>query len=417
MKHALLKASTVGLLIIIILPLLALMSTSSAQDSKVVRVVVGYEDEGVIGKLTTIPGIAIIKILRDLRAAVLLTPTDKLDLIKSLKGVRYVEEDGVAKALEISASSDVLWNVRMINATDVWDSYYNTYGWSALGKGIVIAVLDTGIDHGHPELRGKIAWCVNTVGTRTYTGSNLRNCADRNGHGTHVAGIIASTINNVGNAGVAPNVTLYAVKVLNDNGLGFYSDIAEGIVLAVKGPDGVPGTSDDARILSMSLGGSSNSSVLFDATRWAYEHGAVLVAAAGNEGDGNPATNNVAYPARYPWVIAVAAVDRHYNVPTWSSDGPEVDVAAPGVRVYSTYRNRGYAELSGTSMATPHVSATVALIQALRVASGKSILDPDTVYKIITATAIDIGPPGFDVYSGYGLVDAIAAVNKALNLP
>jgi subtilisin family serine protease len=85
--------------------------------------------------------------------------------------------------------------------------------------------------------------------------------------------------------------------------------------------------------------------------------------------------------------------------------------------VYSTYRNGGYAELSGTSMATPHVSATVALIQALRVASGKSILDPEIVYNVLTSTAIDIGPPGFDVYSGYGLVDAIAAVNKALSLP
>jgi subtilisin family serine protease len=167
----------------------------------------------------------------------------------------------------------------------------------------------------------------------------------------------------------------------------------------------------------MSLGGSSNSSVLFEATRWAYEHGAVLVAAAGNEGDGDPTTDNVAYPARYPWVIAVAAVDRYYNVPTWSSEGREVDVAAPGVRVYSTYKNGGYAELSGTSMATPHVSATIALIQALRVASGKNILDPDTVYEVLTSTAIDIGPPGFDVYSGYGLVDAIAAVNKALSLP
>jgi subtilisin family serine protease len=415
MKYALLKASIVGLLII--LPLLALMSTSSAQDSKVVRVVVGYEYEGVIGELATIPGIAIIKILRDLRVAVLLTPMDKLDLIKSLEGVRYVEEDGVAKVLEISASPDVLWNVQIINATDVWDSYYVTYGWSALGKGIVIAVLDTGIDYRHPELQGKVLWCAKTFGPRTYAGSDLRNCIDRNGHGTHVAGIIASTINNVGNAGVAPNVTLYAVKVLNDGGLGFYSDVAEGIVLAVKGPDGVLGTSDDARILSMSLGGSSNSSVLFEATKWAYENGAVLVAAAGNEGDGDPTTDNVAYPARYPWVIAVAAVDRYYNVPTWSSDGSEVDVAAPGVRVYSTYRNGGYAELSGTSMATPHVSATVALIQALRLASGKNILDPDTIYNVLTSTALDIGPPGFDVYSGYGLVDAIAAVNKALSLP
>lgn len=246
MKYALLKALIVGLLII--LPLPALMSAPGVQDSKVVRVVVGYEDEGVIGKLATTPGIDIIKILQALRAVVLLTPLDKLDSIKSLEGVRYVEEDGVARALEISAYSDVLWNVRMINATDVWDSYYDTYGWSALGKGVVIAVLDTGIDYRHSELQGKVLWCAKTFGPRTYMGFDLRNCMDRNAHGTHVAGIIASTINNVGNAGVAPSVTLYAVKVLNDGGLGFYSDVAEGIVLAVKGPDGVPGTSDDARI-------------------------------------------------------------------------------------------------------------------------------------------------------------------------
>ena len=414
MRFSLFRVSVVGLLTV--LALSALTSTSSTSNSSIVRIVVGYENESVVGKLVAIPDVALIKVIPDLRVAVLRAPLDKLNLIKSLEGVRYVEEDRVAEALEISTASDVLWNVQIINATDVWDSYYVTYGWKALGYGVVVSVLDTGIDYGHPELKGKIAWCVNTVGTRTYTGSNLKNCVDRNGHGTHVAGIIASTINNVGNAGVAPNVTLYAVKVLSDSGSGFYSDIAEGIVLAVKGPDGNLNTADDSRIISMSLGGSSDSGVLRDATKWAYDNGAVLVAAAGNSGDGDPSTDNVAYPARYPWVIAVAAVDSSYNVPTWSSDGPEVDVAAPGVKVYSTYKNKGYAELSGTSMATPHVSATVALIQALRLASGKNILDPDTIYNVLTSTALDIGPPGFDVYSGYGLVDALAAVNYALSI-
>jgi subtilisin len=414
MKFSLFRVSVVGLLTV--LALSALTSTSSTSNSSIVRIVVGYENESVVGKLVAIPDVALIKVIPDLRVAVLRAPLDKLNLIKSLEGVRYVEEDRVAEALEISTASDVLWNVQIINATDVWDSYYDTYGWKALGYGVVVSVLDTGIDYGHPELKGKIAWCVNTVGKRTYTGSNLKNCVDRNGHGTHVAGIIASTINNVGNAGVAPNVTLYAVKVLSDSGSGFYSDIAEGIVLAVKGPDGNLNTADDSRIISMSLGGSSDSGVLRDATKWAYDNGAVLVAAAGNSGDGDPSTDNVAYPARYPWVIAVAAVDSSYNVPTWSSDGPEVDVAAPGVKVYSTYKNKGYAELSGTSMATPHVSATVALIQALRLASGKNILDPDTIYNVLTSTALDIGPPGFDVYSGYGLVDALAAVNYALSI-
>ena len=252
-----------------------------------------------------------------------------------------------------------------------------------------------------------MVYCIYTVGTRLYKGTNLANCADRNGHGTHVAGIIAASLNNVGVAGVAPKVRLVAVKVLSDSGSGYYSDIAEGIVEAVKA---------GVKILSMSLGGPSDSSVLRDASYWAYQQGAIQVVAAGNSGDGDFTTDNVAYPAKYSWVIAVAAVDQNYNVPTWSSDGPEVDVAAPGVNVLSTYPGGQYAYMSGTSMATPHVTGVVALIQAVRSALGLRPLTPDEMYYVLTSTAKDIGPPGFDVFSGYGLVDAYAAVNAALKI-
>jgi len=125
----------------------------------------------------------------------------------------------------------------------------------------------------------------------------------------------------------------------------------------------------------------------------------------------------VAYPARYNVVIAVAAMDQYYNVPTWSSDGPEVDITAPGVSIYSTYKNGGYATLSGTSMATPHVSATIALIQALRIASGKQPLGFQQIYDAITKTAKDIGPQGPDNFSGYGALDTLAAIQYALSLP
>jgi subtilisin family serine protease len=179
-----------------------------------------------------------------------------------------------------------------------------------------VAVLDTGIYYKHRELLGRVIWCANTVGRVTYTGTDLDKCIDRNGHGTHVAGIIAAAIDNVGNAGVSPNVSIYAIKVLNDGGIGFYSDIAEGIILAVKGPNGVPGTEDDAKILSMSLGGSSDSNVLRDAVNRAYSNGAIIVAAAGNSGDGDPTTDNIVYPARYDNVIAVGAIDQNYNIPT-----------------------------------------------------------------------------------------------------
>ncbi|MCY0868829.1 MAG: S8 family peptidase [Desulfurococcus sp.] len=329
--------------------------------------------------------------------------------IKNIPGVRYVERDGEARALGwTSYYSDIKWNMYMIGITDVWESYYGYYGSYVFGRGVAVAVLDTGIDYTHSDLYGRVAYCIYTVGTKTYKGTNLKNCADRNGHGTHVAGIIAASVNNAGSAGAAPNVTLVAVKVLSDSGSGTYTDITEGIVEAVKA---------GAYILSMSLGGPSDSSVLRDASYWAYLQGAVQVVAAGNSGDGNPSTNNVGYPARYPWVIAVTAVDSSGNTPTWSSDGSEVDVAAPGVNIYSTYPNKRYAYLSGTSMATPHVSAVVAVIEALRYAAGKSWLDFDAIYDVITSTAIDLGPPGFDVYTGYGLIDAYSAVRYALSLP
>ncbi len=390
-------------------------STIAAQER--FRYVVGYSDDDALRRVSSAGDVEIVKLIPEIKAIVIYASKNAAERISSIKGVRYVEIDQEARAFQLSSYNDVLWNVKIINATDVWDSYHSSYGWSALGHGVIVAVLDTGIDYRHSELKGKVAWCANTVGPRTYTGSDLRKCLDRNGHGTFVAGIIASTINNVGNAGVAPNVTLYAIKVLNDAGTGTYSDIAEGIILAVKGPDGNEGTGDDAKILSMSLGGSSDSNVLRDAVKWAYNRGAIIVAAAGNEGDGDPNTNNVAYPARYPEVIAVAAMDSNYKVPSWSSDGPEVDVTAPGVNIYSTYKNGGYATLSGTSMATPHVSAVVALIQALRIANNKTPLGFNHVYEALTTTATDIGSQGFDVYSGYGLVDAIAAVNYALNMP
>ncbi|MEM4605126.1 MAG: S8 family serine peptidase [Pyrobaculum sp.] len=154
--------------------------------------------------------------------------------------------------------------------------------------------------------------------------------------------------------------------------------------------------------------------MLRDASYWAYTQGVVQVAAAGNSGDGDPSTNNVAYPARYSWVIAVGAVDSDYTVPTWSSDGVEVDVVAPGVNILSTYPGDRYVYMSGTSMAAPHVSGVVAMIQAMRAASGLRLLTPDEVYEVITSTARDIGPLGFDVFSGYGLVDAAAAIQLAL---
>ncbi len=329
--------------------------------------------------------------------------------------VRYYEPDRMVYAFALSDSPDIQWDIFMIRAPEVWDALYPYIGAAALGSGVQVAVLDTGIDYTHDDLEGQVVWCVNTADWWwPIVSSNPFWCRDRNGHGTHVAGTIAALLDGNGVAGVSPAVKLYAIKVLNDYGGGYISDIAYGIYYAVLGPDGEAGTEDDADVLSMSLGGPSDDELLRDATYWAYQQGAIIVAAAGNEGDGDPSTDEVAYPARYPWVIAVAAVDSNGVSPEWSSEGPEVDVAAPGVDILSTYPGDQYATLSGTSMATPHVSGVVALIQAARMAYGLPKLGFEDVYEALTATAVDLGPEGFDNFTGYGLVDAYAAVGYAL---
>jgi len=404
--------------------------TNAAPRIETVRIVVGYTDAssranvlntvaGYIGGPTKevnspvngVVTLGVLKEIPEIRAVVINVPKalaePLMSKLKRINGVRYVEYDVEARALGFGSYPDVKWNIKMIYADEVWDTFYTYYGSAALGRGVKVAVLDTGIDYTHSDLKGRVTYCINTIGTTLYKGTQLSKCSDQNGHGTHVAGIIAAAINSVGVAGVAPNVTIIAVKVLGASGSGSVSDIAEGIVEAVKA---------GATILSMSLGSSVDSSVLRDASYWAYQQGAIQVVAAGNSGDGDPSTDNVNYPGRYDWVIAVAAVDSSYNIPSWSSDGPEVDVAAPGVNILSTYPGGKYAYMSGTSMATPHVTGVVALAQAIRIAAGLPPLSFDQMYYLLTATAIDIGPSGFDVYSGYGLVDAYYVVYNALRI-
>ena len=155
--------------------------------------------------------------------------------------------------------------------------------------------------------------------------------------------------------GVAPEASLYGVKVLNSRGSGYYSDAVAGIQWSVN---------NGMQVISMSLGGNSHSQGLQDACDAAYNSGVVLVAAAGNDGNSMGSGDNVDYPAGYDSVIAVAATDRNDERPYWSSTGPAVELAAPGVSIYSTCWDDTYATKKGTSMACPHVSGTAALILA-----------------------------------------------------
>ncbi len=315
------------------------------------------------------------------------------------------------------------WGPARIGAPTAW---HTTTGSPA----VVIAILDTGVKLNHEDLSPNLwlnadetpangldddgngqrddvhgwhffhewAW----DGERyTYLPREDGHIADDNGHGTHVAGIAGARIDNGrGIAGLAGHSRLMIVKVLDRYGDGWYSDIAKGIVYAVD---------NGAQVINLSLGGESASETLQAAVDYAYSHGVLVVAASGNDGGA------VLYPAAGERVLAVAATDEDDERPAFSNHGPAVDIAAPGVDIYSTWwRLDGYYTESGTSMAAPHVSGLAALLWSVN-----PFLTPAQVSRAITGTAQDVNGtgtaawPGWDEYLGWGLVDcaqAIAAV-------
>ncbi|MEK7067800.1 MAG: S8 family peptidase, partial [Patescibacteria group bacterium] len=218
------------------------------------------------------------------------------------------------------------------------------------------------------------------------------------GHGTHIAGIIAAVDNTFGVVGVGPQISLYGVKVLNRNGSGYLSDVIEGLDWAIA---------NGMQVINMSLGTSSDIQSFRDAVQRVNAAGIVQVAAAGNSGGA------VNFPGAYPEVIAVSATDNTNTIASWSSRGSEVDLAAPGVNIYSTYRGSKYATLSGTSMASPHVAGAAALVltQTAKCDSDfNGVCSPVEVQQRLENTAEDLGISGKDSLYGAGLIDAQKAV-------
>jgi subtilisin family serine protease len=276
----------------------------------------------------------------------------------------------------------VPWGVTRVDAPDAWAS--------TRGAGVSVAILDTGIALDHPDLAGQVVGGINTI----VSGASY---ADDHGHGTHVAGTIAAVDNSIGVVGVAPQVSLLAVKVLNASGIGYLSDIIEGLqwCVANKGAYNI-------RVVNMSLGGGGAISYQ-EAIRATTNAGILIVAAAGNDGPPVAGGSTVKYPAAYPEAVAVSATDSQNVIAYFSSYGPEVDVAAPGVSIPSTYLNDAYTNMSGTSMATPHVAGVAALVAALHPAYSVA-----QVRAAIEGSALDLGAAGLDPVYGWGLAQAAA---------
>lgn len=265
------------------------------------------------------------------------------------------------------------------------------------GDGVVVAVLDTGVNAANPDLGGVVL-----PGRQILNGiQQPGGTTDAHGHGTHVAGIVAAVADNgTGVAGMAPGVRILPVKVLDDNGSGLFSDVASGIVWAVD---------NGADVINLSLGAAMGSPDLTvaSAVRYAGDHGVVVVAAAGNFGCrvGVDSGCLPVYPAALDDVLAVGAVDSSGACASYTATAPYVDVAAPGTAIYSTYRT-GYAYMSGTSMASPHVTAAAALVRAvapaLSAAQIRAVLKDGAHDTAVDATC-----------EGGGVVDPLAAVRAA----
>jgi serine protease len=322
-----------------------------------------------------------------------------LDQLRARPSVRAAEENIELRASWVPDDPQLgdQWGLARVRASSAWDT--------ACGRGVTVAVIDTGVAC---ENHGEFTRLMDLSGTRCATGYNFVNDSehanDDQGHGTHVAGTIAQTTNNAfGVAGLAHCATILPVKVLDERGRGSLADVAEGIRFAADA---------GAQVINLSLGGGRRVKVLEDAIAYARARGAVVVCAAGNNG------RYVESPASEPGAFAVSASSAASDdLAYFSSRGPEVDIAAPGVNILQqTICNRGrdrceqFAAWSGTSMAAPHVAGAAALLVSVGVS------DPDAVERVLRASASrpENGSTDKELY-GAGVLDAAAAVRHAVD--
>jgi len=312
-------------------------------------------------------------------------PVRQVEMLRRNPDVASVEEDAQVTASDLSADIQILANL--------------TWAIGTNGTGVRLAILDTGISTSNPEFAGRIVACHTEV-------QGTSSCEDDNGHGTHVAGIAGAAGINTAARGVAPNVQFLEDKVLDSNGGGSISQIIAGIQWAIN---------NGAKVISMSLstspadnGGTSSNcdasfSSLSSAVRNAVADGVTVVAAAGNSGG-----QGMGAPGCLSSVIAVGAVDSTDTLASFSSVGAGMKdhgIVAPGVNIYSTWLLSSYKTLSGTSMATPVVSGTVALLL-----SRNSTLTPAAVKRTLFATATCTISPCPNISVGYGRIDALKAI-------
>ncbi|MFC1903015.1 S8 family serine peptidase [Chloroflexota bacterium] len=393
MKH-LWKLSSVIVLVALVISLFGFSATVSARndDQKITssdRLLVKFE-QGVKLKDASViheqMGVKLEKVIPRIKVHVVSVPggqgISKMKAYRQHGKVRSVEIDCIAQA--IGDPNDPYfynqWGMSKVKAPEAW-------GITQGSSSVSVAILDTGVDFDHPDLSTKVISSANFTSSPT---------ADANGHshGTHVAGIAAADTNNsIGIAGLGYNTSLMNVKVLGDDGYGYYSWIANGIIWA---------TDNGADVINLSLGATAYSSTLKAAVDYAWDSGVVVVAAAGNNGSSSPF-----YPAYFTNCVAVAATGSSDQLYSWSSYGEWVDVAAPG-SAYSTIPENGYGYKSGTSMASPHVAGLAGLLFSVTNDENGNGRVNDEVRTRIETTCDEV-----DIAVSYGRINAYQAVQSS----
>ncbi|MBO8158914.1 S8 family peptidase [Thermosyntropha sp.] len=310
--------------------------------------------------------------------------------------MRMVNSD--IKGIYRTTLSDKPWippGVALIAAQRMWPV--------TRGEKTVVAVIDTGIDYTHPDLKS------NVVGGMSFV-PREKDYMDENGHGTHVAGTIAA---NGKILGVAPETKILAIKVLNKYGAGSLNAVVQGLTWARKwkGQKG-----EKVNVINMSLGSMLPYAALHKEIIKAVNDGITIVCAAGNEGDSKPDTIEISYPAFYSETLAVGAVDLYSGIASFSNSNPRVDIVAPGIDTYSTYPKGRYVKLSGTSMAAPHIAGAVALIYSRYMLRFEHYPVPQYIKELLHYQAIDLGEAGFDFSYGYGLFSFNIDGGKAVRI-
>jgi thermitase len=361
------------------------------QDNSVFMIVgehIGYNLNNILySNLIVKTKARVVETIRKLKATVVKVPIDSLNAFmeegRNIENIRYIEPNGIIKAdfIPNDPSWTSQWGPQRIHTASAWEIEDGRF------EDVLVAIIDTGIDYTHPDLGEQYV----DLGYDWVNNDNYP--MDDKGHGTHCAGTIAASINNsIGIAGMA-NVKIMAEKFLNSEGSGSFENAAQAIIHAVDA---------GADILSNSWGSYYDASIVEDAFSYAAAHDVVSIAAAGNDN-----TQLTHYPSSYSTIISVSATDSADNRAWFSNYGSTIEVAAPGVDIYSTIpvSKGSYGSKSGTSMACPHVAGVAALIRSFFPAYTAS-----QVRNRLHQAVDDLGSPGWDEDFGYGLTNAYLAV-------